>query len=320
MGGAFTAVADDENAIFYNPAGLDKVERWRMGILNPLVEVNEEGVDFYKDARDTDFNDTVEVTRLLRDHIGDYLHVRAALFPHFYTRHFGMGVLGQTTVNAQPNNIAFPELQVNDAVASASGHVGVGWGFFDGIVRIGGAAKYVTARAMHQRIYTAADIASDDFEDDVKDDMKRGSGFGVDAGVMVEFPVLLKPTLAVMVENIGDVDLGDAGKIPQQVNLGASLSHSFSWVTLTAAADYVDVLENVGVDDDPYKRIHMGIEARMWNMFALRAGYSQGYGTVGATADFGAVRIDYANYAEELGSAAGDRSDRRNVIQVTFGW
>ena len=27
MGGAFTAVADDENALFYNPAGLARVRR-----------------------------------------------------------------------------------------------------------------------------------------------------------------------------------------------------------------------------------------------------------------------------------------------------
>lgn len=320
MGGAFTAVADDDNAIFYNPAGLDKIDRWRMAVLNPLVEVNQKGVDFYKDAKDTDFDDTVEVTRLLQDHMGDYLHLRGALFPNFYMRHFAFGVLGQATINAQPNNIAFPELQVHDALTTASGHFGTGWGFFDGILRAGGAVKYVTAKGMHDRIYTVADIASDNFGDEVKDDLKRGSGFGFDAGAMLEFPVVLKPTLAVMVQNIGDVDLEDAGKIPQQVNVGISLRHAFSWLALTAAADYTDVLKKVGADDDTYKRIHMGVEARLWDMVALRGGYNQGYGTIGVSVDFRVLRVDYANYCEEIGGAAGDRSDRRQVLQVTLGW
>lgn len=320
MGGAFTAVADDENALFYNPAGLDRVETLRVAVLNPLVEINEDGVDFYKDARDTDFNDVVEVTQLLQDHVGDYLHARSSLFPNVSLRHYAVGVLGQATVNAQVNNTAFPELQVNDALITGSGHFGTGWGFFDGVLRVGGGIKYVTARAMHDKIYTSREIASDDFEDEVRDDLERGSGLGFDVGAMVEVPVLLKPTFAVMVENVGDLDLGDAGRLEQQVNVGVSVRHSFSWVTLTGAADYSDVLSQVGEDDDAYKRIHFGLEARLWKMLFLRAGYNQGYATFGASLDFPVVRIDYANYAEEIGSSAGDRCDRRHVFQLTFGW
>lgn len=319
MGGAFTAVADDENALFYNPAGLDKVKGWGLGVLNPLVEVNKEGVDFYKDARDTDLNDTVEVTRLLQDHIGDYLHARAALFPNYYTRYFAMGALGQVTVNAQPNNEAFPELDVS-AFASGSGHVAAGYGFFDGVLRIGAGAKYVYGKRLEE-VYTAADIAAEGFEDRVRDeDLQTGSGIGFDAGAMLEFPVVLKPTLAVMVQNIGDVDLGDAGELPQQVNVGASLSHAFSWLTVTGAADYVDVTKDVGLDDDVYKRLHFGLEAKLPKVLALRCGLYQGYASFGGTLDLGILQVDYATYAEELGSSAGDRADRRHSLQVSLGW
>lgn len=320
MGGAFTAVADDENALFYNPAGLDKVESWRLGVLNPLVEVNKEGIDFYKDAKGTDFNDSVEVTQLLQDHVGDYLHLSAAVFPNLVLKHFAVGVLGQATLNAQVNNIAFPELQVTDALVSGSGHFATGWGFFDGMLRVGGGLKYVSARGMRDQIYLASDIASDNFGDTVKDDLNRGSGLGFDAGAMFEIPVVLKPTIALMVQNIGDVDLGDAGKIPQQVNLGVAGSYAFSWVKLTGAVDYVDVLNNLGDDNDVYKRLHAGLEARFWDMLAVRGGLNQGYTTFGASVDFKLLRVDYANYAEEIGSAAGKRSDRRHALQVILGW
>ena len=318
MGGAFTAVADDENAVFYNPAGLDRVRSWGFAVVNPLFEAGEKGVELYNDVRDTDFNDTTEVTELLRDYIGEYLHYRAAVFPHFVMRRFALGVLGQVNVNVQPHNVAFPEADV-DALATVGAHLGLGWGFFDGKLRIGGAVKYVKAYRL-QEIYTAADIAASDFEDRLSDDLKDGAGFGFDLGAMVTFPVLLKPTMAVVVQNVSDTDLGDAGEIPQQVNLGLSVEHSFAWLTLVGAADWVDVTNNVGEDDDTYKRLHFGLEARLPKVLAVRAGLYQGYSSFGATLDLWILKVDYATYAEEIGSAAGERADRRHVIQVSLGW
>ncbi len=318
MGGAFTAVADDENALFYNPAGLDRVPTWGFGLVNPLVEAGEKGVDLYHDIQDTDFNDTTEVTELLRDYIGEYLHYRAAMFPHFVMHRFALGVLGQVNVNVEPHNVAFPEADV-DASVTVGAHVGLGWGFFDGKLRVGGAVKYVKAYRLRE-IYTAADIAASDFEDRLDEDLKDGAGVGFDVGGMVTLPVPLNPTVAVVVQNVSDTDLGDAGELPQQVNLGFSLSHSFAWLTLTGAADWVDVTHNVGEDDDTYKRLHFGVEARLPKVLSVRAGLYQGYSSFGASVDLWILRLDYATYAEEIGSAAGVRADRRHVLQVTLGW
>ena len=148
----------------------------------------------------------------------------------------------------------------------------------------------------------ASPIADDNFADRVDDDTKDGSGFGFDAGAMVTIPVLLEPTFGATILNISDTDLGDAGELPQQVNLGVSISHSFSWVTLVGAADWVDVTDDVGADDDLYKRLHFGLEGRLAKILSLRAGLNQGYGTFGATLDFKALKLDYATYAEEIGS------------------
>lgn len=318
MGGAFTAVSDDENALFYNPSGLDKVEHWKVGVINPLVEVGEKGYDFYNDSDDTDFDSTEEVTNLLRDYIGEYIHYRAALFPHFVMKHLAFGVLGQANVNVEPHNIAFPEAQV-DSLATIGGHLGIGYGFLDDKLRLGAAVKYVRAYRL-QEIYTAADIASDDFQDRIDDDLKRGAGFGFDAGAMFTLPVMLRPTVAIAVQNIGDTDLGDAGELPEQINVGLSLEHDFSWLTVTAAADWLDVTANVGSDDDAYKRLHLGLEARLPKVLSVRTGLYQGYGTFGATIDLWILKVDYATYAEEIGSSAGDRADRRHVVQATLGW
>ena len=46
MGNAYVAVADDYNALFYNPAGLARLEEWDGEFLNPTLEIGKSTVDF----------------------------------------------------------------------------------------------------------------------------------------------------------------------------------------------------------------------------------------------------------------------------------
>jgi len=328
MGGAFTAVADDENALFYNPAGLSRVENWGMGLVNPLVESSEQNYDFFKETEDTDFDSAAQVTQLLRNNLGETMHVRVALFPHVVMPNFAIGALAQVKASLEARNPAFPEMAI-DATATGSGHVGYGHGFdkfqfapipaLGGTLRLGLGAKYVTA-AKYVEIYDAADITDPNFEDRVEDDKLDGSGFGIDLGAMYTFDAPFKPTLGLSVLNVSDIDLGDAGELPQQINLGASLTHDFGIVRVTGAADYLDITEELDTEGDTYKRLHFGVEARFSRILSLRAGLSQGYGTFGVGADFKLLKIEYANYAEELSSFAGGKADRRHVAQISLGW
>ncbi len=328
MGGAFTAVADDENALFYNPAGLSRVEEWGMGLINPLIESSENSYDFSKEAEDTDFDSDAEVVQLLRNNLGETMHVRAAVFPHFVMPNFAIGALGQVKANLEARNPAFPEMAV-DAIATASGHVGYGHGFdkiefsglpaLSGTLRIGGGAKYVSA-SKYLQIYDAADIADPNFEDQVEDDKLDGSGFGLDVGAMYTLDLPLAPTLGLTILNVADTDLGEAGELPQQINIGVSISHDFGIAKVTGAADYLDLTDELEQDSDSFKHIHMGVEAKFKKILSLRAGLSQGYGSFGAGLDFKLLKIEYANYAEELSSFAGGKVDRRHVAQVSLGW
>jgi hypothetical protein len=52
MGQAFTAVADDQNALYYNPAGLATLQTWSLEILSPFVGWNQNIVDNYKEVKE----------------------------------------------------------------------------------------------------------------------------------------------------------------------------------------------------------------------------------------------------------------------------
>jgi hypothetical protein len=86
------------------------------------------------------------------------------------------------------------------------------------------------------------------------------------------------------------------------------------------AAEVDDVTRAAGTDDDLFKRTRLGVEARFPKILSVRAGAYQGYATAGATLDFWLVKLDAATYAEELGLEAGQRPNRRHMVQVTVGF
>lgn len=324
MGDAFTAVADDENALFYNPAGLAKISTFQIGIFNPLIEVSEKSIELVQDAQDANLDDTGEVADLLKEYIGEHQHLRASLFPHvgFHVASAGVmiGGLGQGTLDADIRNPVWPEAHVDMIVDY--GALG-GFGLKLPLTGLhGGVALKFLQRESLSEIYTATDIAAEDFGDRLDDDMHSGSGFSVDLGVIYElgFVPVFDTNVALVVQNVPEMDMGDAKDIDTQANLGLSIGKSFSAFSLVGALDYKDITGAIEEDEDIAKRIHMGAELRFLKMLAVRAGLNQGYFSAGATLDLWVLRFDFATYSEEVGAYAGQREDRRYVGQITIGW
>jgi len=324
MGGAFTAVADDENALFYNPAGLSDISTVQVGIVNPLVEVSKNTLDFVNDIQDADLDDTGEVADLLRDYLGEHQHVRAALYPHVGLNIAGYGVmigaLAQATLDAEVHNPVWPELDA-DFVRDLGLLGGVGANLPLSGLRIGAALKYIDRESLSET-YDAVDIASDDFEDQVEDDYKSGSGVGLDLGAIYRLPFVnvvdLDVGLALL--NIPKMSMGDAKDLETEVNLGIAAKRGLAGFDLIGAVDFIDLTHNHEADPDNMKRLHMGLELQFPAVLAVRAGINQGYLTAGATLDFWVLRLDAATYAEEVGSYAGQKEDRRYIGQISIGW
>ena len=324
MGGAFTAVADDENAMFYNPAGLSDISTLQVGVLNPLVEASENTMDMINGAQDTDFDDTSETVDFLRDYVGEHQHLRASLFPHVGFNLAGYGVmiggLAQATVDLEVRNPVWPEAHV-DTVTDVGLVAGIGLNLpFSGL-RAGASIKFLSRESL-QEVYTATDIASDNFEDEYEDDINSGSGIGIDLGAIYTLPFVKVMDLDVglAIQNVPEMDMGDAKPLETQANLGLAAKKAFAGFDLIAALDYMDLSNSHDEDDDMAKRIHMGAEIQLPAILSVRAGLNQGYYTAGATIDFKAVRFDVATYGEEVGAHAGQREDRRYIAQITIGW
>ena len=318
MGNAFTAVANDENAIFYNPAGLNNIEGFgSFGLINPGIEISESVLDLVKEMQDIDTNNVNDITALFREYIGVHQHMRAYAMPHVTTHNFGLAVLGQGRVDAEFRNPVNPYADVNIAMDVVP-VIGGAYGFYKGRLKLGLTAKMIMREGIN-KTYDATDVAAENF--DPMDDMKDGSGTGFDLGAIYDFgpDYRLHPAIGLTVQNVGGVDLGDAGEELQRVNIGFGLIFDGP-VDMLAAVDYVDITANAGDDKDLPKRLHIGIELKLPILLSIRTGINQGYPTYGATLNLKAVKIEYAAYSEELGAYAGQRADNRQILQVSLGW
>lgn len=319
MGNAFTAIANDENSMYYNPAGLNNIEgSGSVGVINPAVEASDSLESFLDDLDDVEDDDVAASTQLIRDYIGVHQYARVSLMPHYVRHNFGIAVLAQGTVSMDFRNSVNPYIEtkiIKDIVPTISG----AYSFLDDKLKAGATAKLIQREGIVKK-YTAVDIASENF--DPEDDLEDGSGVGVDLGLIYDLPLLesFNPTVGLAIQNVGDVDLGDAGEELQKVNIGFGINYrEVKWAQILAAFDYVDIANNVGDDDDMAKRLHMGVEVK-FPIVSLRAGLNQGYGSFGATINVKLLKLEYAAYTEEIGAYAGQRTDERQMVQLSIGW
>jgi len=327
MGNAFTAVANDENAAFYNPAGLSAISSLKLGLLNPRFEVASDSIDFINDAGDTDFDETAEVADLLRQYTGKPQHLSIGLFPHIGHNISDAGVLfgmlSRGAVDIEIRNPIWPESYVN-MNADIGPVIGAGMKMpaLEGL-HVGMALKYLYRKSLNE-MYTPAQIAADDFEDIVDEDIKSGSGFSVDIGAIYEMPDLISfvdnTRFGLAGLNIPDMSMGDAARIKHQFNAGMAVEKTLlPWCTVVGAFDFHDFTYSAIDESQLSRRIHMGAEVQ-FPVVSLRTGINDGYVSAGGTLDLKVFRLDLATYTKERGAYAGQKNDRRYIAQIFLGW
>lgn len=316
MGGAFITLSDDENAMFYNPAGLNDVSGFGVDILNPSVEWSENSSSLYKDFKDLETDDEGAVADFMSERVGDRQHIRTALLPNLTMHNFAVGLLGQATFDLDVRNRSNPVV-VTDIKIDLGLLVSGALGFYDRQLQIGATGKYIKRDGI-RHTYTAREIASDGF--DPLDQREKENDFAFDLGAKFNPKMVLSPSFAVVLQNITDLDFGPLGEIPQQLNIGAAVNPNLGILKTTLAVEIDDVTKNVDGDKDLYKRAHLGAEIRFPMILALRAGVNGGYLTGGIGLNLWIVSVNYATYAEELGAFSGQRADRRHILQASLGF
>jgi hypothetical protein len=337
MGNAFVAVADDYATLFYNPAGLDRLDEGQMN-LSLGAYLDTKFPKFYNDVKDaastgTDQQKANNVSSVLQNNYGNYYNARLSLLQAVWVRpKWGIALLPvdlNMDLSVHQDGGASLNLIAHQDTTLAYGR---GWevNWFGGdhqlSMGITGKAVY---RGYFNKALTAADIALDsNFLS--ADDANEGFTADADYGILWSPKIskhswwrATKPTLGIVVRNIADYgfktnfhligkNTGAPDKLGRRVDVGGKLDLPEFWVFKPRlAAD----LRDIGDDNFTFmKGSHLGAEflwkIRSWWQGGWRVGLNQGYFTAGFTGTLGIFTLDLVTYADEVGT-----SDRPKAIR-----
>jgi len=137
MGNAFIGVSDDHNAMFYNPAGLNDVERFRIEVLNPTVTVSYNVVNIVKSVLDVmdDLGDEAGgASAVFEDvvgaNLGKFTSFKVAMSPGLTMKNFAVKVVGEASGYFSFRNKVFPNIEYEAKIDSGV-IIGGAYGFWD---------------------------------------------------------------------------------------------------------------------------------------------------------------------------------------------
>lgn len=345
MGNAFTAVADDYATLFYNPAGLARLDEGQLN-LSIGAYLDTKFPTFYNDVKDAagsgdDQTKATNIANVLQNNFGKYYNLRASLLQAVWVRpKWGIALLPidlNMDMSVHQEGAASLNLIAHQDTTFAYGR---GWDVHwlgpDQQLSMGVVGKAVY-RGYFNKALTAADIALDsNFLS--ADDADEGFTVDADYGILWS-PKINKgswwraasPTVGVVVRNIADYgfktnfhligkNTGEADKLGRRVDVGTKFDLPEFWVFRPrVAADLRDMTHENWTFT---KGLHLGAEflwkMKSWWQGGWRVGLNQGYFTAGFTGTLGIFTLDLVTYADEVGTSDQPKAIRNYGFRASL--
>jgi hypothetical protein len=326
MGNAFVAVADDFNALYYNPAGLARLKDWSLEVLNPTFTLSSNTYFLAKDSKTKKVGKALSDTiSLISDEAGQPNYVSVGLSPYFIAPGWGFGLTSSTYVSF----IAHRNVDVEtEAFSKLTVPVSVARNYFSDRLSVGATIKAVALAGLDQDISvdTISLISSkqDSGSDQkVSDFLVSGAGLGFDLGMLFTPKENMEPTLGISIMDVGGTKLRKIAKegttartIIPTVNTGVSFNpfkteRNYLLVALDA--------HMINQSSHFSHKLNFGLEYGFFKFFKLQTGLHQGYITGGVQFDAMIFKLRLATYAVDRSPLVGlekNLVDRRVVLQL----
>ena len=327
MGNAFTAIANDEFALYYNPAGLQSVQVYMFEIASLQGTANQKLIDLVGNALETASNE--ELADSFSDVAGKRYYAEGGLSGLSITGPgWGYSIFANAVADIAVNNPTVPFFDVR-VYGQIGALTGVGYSLMNYELDVGVAIK-VVRRIGVQRTFHIVDFAPalrGEF-DDLIDSGSDVTAYAPDVGVIYHYDRYHDYPLkfAVVAQNIGGLDFDAAGEVPMTINVGASTEVEMLGFDVTFAADELDLLgaQDTERDKSYVQDLKLGVEAGLFKLFnghhlvSFRFGRNGVYNAFGFSLNVFGLKIDYAQWSEEVGSFAGSQEDQRQAIKITL--
>lgn len=348
MGDGFVAVANDYSALFYNPAGLAKLEDGQIDMSMDLA-ISSDFISMYSDIQNasktqgTDAQKTQAYVELLQKNYGKSFSMRTGLFQGIWVRpNWGIAILpADLTMDLSVHNQAFPSLSARTYLDTSFVY-GYGQDIRNEVIP-GRLSWGVSGKAIYRGFFSK-DINSLDLVADSnlirKEDLREGLTVDADLGVLYTPYIsnsilkLARPTFGAVVRNVIETGFNQnlhlynkdnvAGDAPEKLyrvlDVGSRWEYPSFWIF--GGRGVLDVRDIGHPNFNMRKGLHAGLEfdwsVTSWWKGQYRAGLNQGYLTAGASFLFSVFRLDVATYGEDVGSFENPYENRVYIVKCNI--
>jgi hypothetical protein len=321
MGDAYTALADDEFTLYYNPAILARHKGFTFSPINPRFTL----VNALKDA--DRFSDMGSTSAEMADAIMDYpIHLGLSAAPGFKMGRFGLTAIVNQETNFRLMNQTTPMLDIDHRYDK---------GFIMGYARpltgdlaFGMSVKYL----QRESLYGTYNLLGTSMQDSIGQGdmfdiinslgMVNGSGWGVDFGldyVIQNGPNRFTMGLALLDiytllhtnSNPYDVEVQPQ---PMQLNFGTSYALEAAGFGLIFSAD----IRNLNQQMELMRRVRLGTEVKMSPALSLLAGMSSGGYSYGIKLNMGLLKLYTGFFDEDIGEKLNQQRSSRALIYLSL--
>ena len=315
MGGAYIAAGKNGGAFHYNPALLTQTTTDIAIPISIGFDQNAANVfNFINDNSDDleNFNDlsVADQDRLYNDLTpfdGERIRVRVTPMFNIVTKNLGLAAYGIVRVGAGVDKGIFEPRVEAGGVADVVVMLGMAKKTSEKMA-FGINAKIVNRRSTDFRVGVTK---LEDVADSVVDSLKNGkTGIALDLGML--YNLSERTNLGFVIQDL----YGKVGNQRFPVNVKAGIATT-PMRRFTFALDVTDLLNQDGIS--LFSRVYMGGEFRI-PFVSARAGFYQGYPTLGAGLNLKILKFDYAFYRREFGRRPGLEGRSQHEFQVKLGW
>ncbi len=354
-GNAGVAVADYEDALFYNPAGTalydpiplarsphlrfttfeeniapkrDDGLYKRLVIASPMVETSKTAVDEYRTGSTPDADPVALGQRL----VGKNLHVGAANFTGVVLRRLAVGAF----TYAQGDAMLFKNADyggLETAAARVDAYAGIAAGIAHDVWKdhlyVGVSYRWLQRGVGH--VVAAPDMTTEELRDLVTEGeaFGQGRGAGGDVGMILRSSQISggggkwRLWSGLTVRDVGTTTITPENTpapdldVPQTLNAGIGVDFTNRTNHVRLVVDWRDATRQT--ERAKRDRLAAGLELWTSGTLGIQGGVSDGYPTAGVFLDLALLRLDAAMYAAEMGAGAGDRRDDRYLARLTLG-
>lgn len=341
MGDAFTAVADDEYTLFYNPAALGRNKGVSLTPLNISIGgTNALGdTDRFKNFPERD-------PAAIADRILNYpVSLQASVFPGLKMGTFGFNLFASSKTNMVLLNAIHPILDIDyryDKGFVTGFAYNLGSGAFSSRIKKTNKSKITSGKRLSIGVgikHVNREGISDQFDlfgttllnkinsgateiDDLKRALgySKGKAWGVDLGTEFAYSSgrnLFTAGLSIL--DVGDMRfrrMEGTGEVPIQemtINTGVAFKQDYGLFDYTLAAD----LRPLNSTIDFARKFHLGTEFSL-PLVTLNAGWSEGYVSYGGSVKLWPVKLTAGFFGVELGSKFREQEAKRFVVYLSL--